>query len=70
MLDQFMTHHQLKHPTLVTPTDSTMHADYAVTGIPHAVLIDRQGLVQRVKVGSGQETAQALRDKIVELLAE
>ena len=47
-----------------------MQKQFGVTGIPHAVLIDRQGNVRMIKVGSGPTNAQALRDKIEELLAE
>ncbi|XZE54753.1 TlpA family protein disulfide reductase [Planctomycetaceae bacterium SH139] len=68
MLEKFLAHHELKHPTIVTPQDSTMQQDYAVRGIPHAVLIDREGKIQMIKVGSGDANAKALHDKIVELL--
>ena len=69
-LKKFMDHHDLRHPTIVTPTNSKMQKNYGVTGIPHAVLIDRKGNIQMVKVGSSPRNATALREKIEELLAQ
>src|SRR5690606_28818908 len=57
MLDKFMTHHELLHPTIVTPDDTDMYTEYGVSGIPHAVLIDRKGVVRMIKVGSGDQNA-------------
>jgi len=70
MLEKFIAQHELRHPTLVTPAGSTMQTDYGVTGIPHAVLIDKQGRVRMIKVGSGQANADALHQMIETLLAE
>jgi thiol-disulfide isomerase/thioredoxin len=70
MLEKFIAHHELRHPTLVTPAGSTMQTDYGVTGIPHAVLIDKRGRVRMIKVGSGQANADALHQMIEKLLAE
>ena len=69
-LKQFMQHHELRHPTIVTPKDSTMQKAFGVTGIPHAVLIDREGNVQMIKVGSGGSNAEELHAKIKDLIAE
>lgn len=70
MLNKFIQHHELRHATLVTPTGSTMQVDYGVTGIPHAVLIDKKGRVRMIKVGSGPANAEALHKMIETLLAE
>jgi len=70
MLEKFIAHHDLRHATLVTPAGSTMQTEYGVTGIPHAVLIDKQGRVRMIKVGSGQANADALHQMIETLLAE
>ena len=43
---------------------------YVVSGIPHAVLIDRQGKVRLVRIGSGDQNAADLRRAIEECLAE
>lgn len=70
MLEKFMDHHELKHPTLVTPEKSSMQSDFAVSGIPHAVLIDRKGVIRMIKVGSGEKNANDLEAMIKQLLAE
>ncbi len=70
VLDKFMSQHELHHATIVKPAGSDLSQRYGVTGIPHAVLIDRQGNVRMVKIGSGASNASALREMIVQLLAE
>ena len=47
-----------------------MPSNFGVRGIPHAVLIDRQGIVQLVKTGAGQETAREIHAKIKQLVAD
>jgi len=70
MLKKFLAHHELEHPTIITPEGSEMQSAYAVSGIPHAVLIDRKGVIRMIKVGSGEANAKALHDEIEKLLAE
>ncbi len=70
MLENFMAHHELKHPTMVTPKDSSMWSDFGVSGIPHAVVIDRKGIVRLIKVGSGDANALALEAMIKQCLSE
>ena len=70
MLEKFIKHHELRHPTIVTPKESTMQKEYGVTGIPHVVLLDRAGNVQMVRVGSGDKNARELKAKIAELIEE
>jgi thiol-disulfide isomerase/thioredoxin len=64
----FAEHHNLKHRFMVTPTESTFSKDYAVSGIPQAVLIDKDGTIRMIKVGSGDANAHALDEMIQELL--
>ncbi|QEG00884.1 Thiol-disulfide oxidoreductase ResA [Stieleria maiorica] len=66
----FLEHHDLKHPVFVTPEGSEMSGDFGVRGIPHVVLIDRQGTVRLVKTGAGESTADEIHAKIDELLAD
>lgn len=68
-LEQFAAHHELKHVFAVTET-SELQQFYGVTGIPQAVLIDREGRVRMIKVGSGEANAQALEAMIEQLLQE
>lgn len=70
MLKSFLEFYELKHPTIVTPKNSSMQKEFGVTGIPHVVLIGRDGKVQLVKVGSGASTAEAIHKKLVELIAQ
>ncbi|WP_197356276.1 TlpA family protein disulfide reductase [Aureliella helgolandensis] len=70
MLEKFREHHHLTHGFIVTPANGSFSASYAVSGIPQAVLIDKQGKVQMIRVGSGEANARALHEKIQELLAE
>lgn len=67
-LQKFLEHHKLKHPVIVSPKDSEMSGNYGVRGIPHVVLMDREGNVQLVKTGSGEATAKAIHAKIKELV--
>ncbi|MCA9136228.1 MAG: redoxin family protein [Planctomycetales bacterium] len=66
----FLEHHDLKHPVMVTPEGSDMPSEFSVRGIPHVVLIDRNGIVQLVKTGAGQATADEIHAKIIELLGD
>lgn len=68
MLEQFRKHHQLEHGFIVTPADSDFSNKFGVTGIPQAVLVDQNGLIQLIRVGSGEKNAQDLEAKITELL--
>ena len=68
-LAKFLDHHQLKHPVFVTPEKSSMGSEYGVRGIPHVVLVDRQGVVQLIRTGAGEETAKEVHEKIRELVA-
>ena len=54
---------------MVTPKQSKMSDEYGVRGIPHVVLIDREGVVQLVKTGAGESTAKEIHAKIKELIA-
>lgn len=68
MLEKFRQSHSLRHGFFVTPEGSRYSAAYGVTGIPHVVLIDQQGKIQMVRIGSGDANARDLEDKIEELL--
>jgi thiol-disulfide isomerase/thioredoxin len=72
MLKDFAKHHKLAHLLMTLPQKDIrkVYADYKVQGIPEAVLIDRKGNVRMVKVGSGEENAQALEAMIKKLIAE
>jgi len=72
MIKDFAAHHKLTHELLVLSKDNWQKAskDYHVRGIPTAVLIDRQGIVRMVRVGSGPQNAEALEQEIKKLIAQ
>ncbi|WP_345686653.1 TlpA disulfide reductase family protein [Novipirellula caenicola] len=65
---RFLEHHNLQHPVMVTPNESEMPSEYGVRGIPHVVLIDRDGVVQFVKTGAGEAAAKEIHAEIKALL--
>ncbi|KLU04582.1 electron transport protein [Rhodopirellula islandica] len=69
-ITKFLQSKDMEHPTIVAPKVTEMQSNFGVTGIPHAVLVDREGKVQMIKVGSGQANADALHAKIKELVGE
>jgi thiol-disulfide isomerase/thioredoxin len=69
MLRKFAEHHDLHHRFGVQK-DRTLAEFYGVTGIPHAVVVDREGKVLVMKVGSGEENAKALEAAIVKAIGE
>jgi thiol-disulfide isomerase/thioredoxin len=70
MLRKFAKHHSLQHRIAVQKESSDLADYYAVRGIPHVVLIDRDGKVRLVRVGAGSENAKAIGDMIEKLLAK
>ena len=70
MLDKFIGKYGLKHRTMLTPPSSDMQERYHVTGIPHAVVVDKKGVVRLVKVGSGEQNANEIEEMIKKLLEE
>lgn len=68
MLEKFRQSHALRHGFFVSPEGSRYPAAYGVSGIPHAVLIDKQGRIRMVRIGSGDANARDLEAKIEELL--
>lgn len=69
MLGQFAKHHELTH-VFGVHTDRAVSDFYGVTGIPQAVLIDRQGKVRLIRVGSGEANAKDISEMIEKLLQE
>ncbi len=74
VLKDFAAHHELKHRFFVSPDGleraETLAGKYMVSGIPQAVLIDRQGSIRMIRVGSGDKNAHDLEEEIEKLLAE
>jgi len=72
MLKDFAAHHKLTHQLMAATMDNWKKAgaDYGIRGIPMVVLLDRQGTIRLVRVGSGPENATAIQDEIRKLLKE
>jgi len=68
-LERFAEHHELEHP-MVVMEETNVHEHYGVTGIPQAVVIDRQGKIRLIRVGSGEQNAHDLQEMIETCLAE
>jgi thiol-disulfide isomerase/thioredoxin len=68
MLGKFIKSYELRHRTMVTPKGSEMSTNYGVTGIPHVAILDQDGKVQLIQVGSGPQSAARIEAKIKELL--
>ena len=54
----------------VIDNEADFDRSYLVAGIPQAVLIDRQGKVRLIRVGSGKKNARDLEQMIERLLSE
>ena len=70
MLEKFRESHKLHHGFFVNPKGSNYAKSFAVSGIPQAVLLDKEGKIQLIRVGSGEANAKAIEAKIEELLAQ
>jgi len=68
MLEKFRELHKLHHGFFITPEASDYQKTFGVTGIPHAVLIDKNGKISLVRIGSGEANARDIEAKIEELL--
>lgn len=70
MLKQFAEFHHLGHRFAIQTEEHSAAEDFVVNGIPHVVVIDRQGIVRMIRVGSGSKNAKAVHDMIEKLLAD
>lgn len=67
MLVKFAELHELKHRFAIEANRS-LSQFYGVTGIPHVVIIDREGKIRLMKVGSGEANAKEIGDLLAQLL--
>lgn len=65
---EFANHHGLKHRLAFMPEGTTLPESYGVSGIPHVVVIDRQGVIRMIRVGSGEKNAHDIEALLEELL--
>lgn len=67
MLEKFASYYHLKHRFAIQE-DRELSDYYGVSGIPHVVVIDPQGKVRMIRVGSGKQNAQDIDRLLAELL--
>ncbi len=67
MLVKFAEEHNLKHRFAIQE-GSEMSDYYAVSGIPHVVVIDQEGKVRLMRIGSGEKNASDISKLLAELL--
>ena len=68
MLERFRQRHALEHGFVVTPEGSDFWKEFGVTGIPQAALLDQNGVIRLIRIGSSPKNYEALESKIEELL--
>ncbi len=68
MLEKFADDHNLHHRFGVQSMESKVTDYYAVSGIPHVVIIDQAGKVRLIRVGSGDKNAQDIASLLEKLL--
>jgi thiol-disulfide isomerase/thioredoxin len=69
MLEKFAEYYQLTHRFAVTEQGNRELSEYyGVSGIPHVVVIDKEGKVRMIRVGSGKQNAEDISKLLAELL--
>lgn len=69
MLQKFAVANQMTH-RLAVVTNEEYWDHFEIKGIPTCILVDRQGKVQLVVTGAGEESAKKIEAKLQELLGE
>ncbi|RCS52821.1 TlpA family protein disulfide reductase [Bremerella cremea] len=69
-LTKLTKRYELNYPTAVLEDSDEFYQYYAVSAIPHMVLVGRDGKVQKVSAGMSESVAKKLDEKIQELLKE
>lgn len=70
MLKHFADLHRLSHRFAIQTETHSLADDFAVQGIPQAVVIDRQGVIRLIRVGSGSKNAKDIGELIEKLVAD
>lgn len=66
----FIDEFKINWPVIYDAKNGTVFAEYGVSGIPTAVLIDRKGIVHELHVGYSPESFKAFRAEVEKLLKE
>ena len=70
MLKRFAELHRLPHRFAIQTETHSLSDDFAVQGIPQAVVIDRQGVIRLIRVGSGSKNAKDIGELIEKLVSD
>ena len=70
MLKTFVAKHELPFRMMVVKDKSKLEKSVGVTSIPHAVIIDQQGVVRLVCRGNTRANADTIESKVSELLSK
>jgi thiol-disulfide isomerase/thioredoxin len=70
VLGRFVDRNDLNYPIAITAPGSDFRQNYHVVSLPQTVLIDRQGRIRFIRVGTGPAITREIERKLVELLAE
>ena len=65
LIKEFLTRTKIEYPIAVADSNAIFNT-YAVSGIPTMILIDKEGIIHDIRVGSGDEAA--LETKIKEMV--
>src|SRR5262245_47480924 len=69
MLVHFAESHDLKHRFAIE-SQRSLSDYYGVSGIPHVVVIDQEGKIRLMKVGSGEANAKDIAELLEQLLGQ
>ncbi len=72
LIRKFKKVHDIPFPyAIADPQNGLQNSmSYGVSGIPHMVLIDRQGIVRMYAIGSGESSKEKLNQGVKELIAQ
>lgn len=69
-LGRFIDKQNLEYPIAITSPQSDYQQQYHVVSLPQTVLIDRQGKIRLIRVGTGPAIMREIERKLIKLLAE
>jgi len=70
VLDRLAKYFKLQHPTAIVPQNSPLMPYYAQAGLPHMVLIGRDGTIKRIEMGISGPLVKEIDQQIQDLLKE
>ena len=72
LIKEFKRYHDIPFPYAIADQQNGLQNSmaYGVSGIPHMVLIDREGIVRMYAIGSGESSEEKLSQGVKELIAQ